>query len=286
VATAEYLAMRAYQYSRRLGGRLSGRRDRWRGVRILGYHRLSEANEPLSVSPAAFKRQMEMLLESSVKPISLDRALELLGSEIDDRYVCVTFDDGYVDNIEHGEPVLRALEIPATIFLPTAIIDRRARYFWVDQPPPALTWEQIQRVSQEGLISFQSHGDSHAWLPELSESDVLREFIESKALIERHAGLPVNSIAFPGGLYGAREQRLLRQAGYRAGLTTDHGVNTAVQDLTSLRRTLIYSGDSSSDFAAKLSGLLDGPARMRNLLYKRFGPSRRSPAPRAADSES
>jgi peptidoglycan/xylan/chitin deacetylase (PgdA/CDA1 family) len=247
----------------------------------LGYHRLAEANEPLSVSPAAFKRQMEMLLESSVKPISLDRALELLGSEIDDRYVCVTFDDGYVDNIEHGEPVLRALQIPATIFLPTAIIDRRAGYFWVDPPPPALSWAEIHRVSQQGLISFQSHSDSHAWLPELSESDVLREFIESKALIERHTGSSVNSLAFPGGLYGPREQRLLRRAGYRAGLTTDHGVNTAAQDLTALRRTLIYSGDRSSDFAAKLSGLLDGPARMRRLLYGRMGPSGRKPAPQA-----
>ena len=212
-------------------------------------------------------------------PLSLDRALELLVSDIDDRYVCVTFDDGYLDNVEHGEPVLRALGIPATIFLPTGIIDRRVGYFWFDPPPPALSWGQIVRVSREGVIRFQSHGDTHAWLPELSDADALREFTASKALIERHTGSAVTSIAFPGGLYGQREQRLVRQVGYRAGLTTGPGVNRGGQDPTALKRTLIYSGDGPSDFAAKLSGLLDRPARLRNLLYDRFGPSRHSPAP-------
>jgi peptidoglycan/xylan/chitin deacetylase (PgdA/CDA1 family) len=277
-----YLAMRAYHRWRLLNGRLRGRRDRWRGVRILGYHRLSDANESLSVSPAAFRRQMEIVLESGANPISLDRALDLLGPEIADRYVCVTFDDGYLDNVEQGEPVLRSLGIPATIFLPTGIIDRRVGYFWFDRPAPALSWEQISRISREGVIRFQSHGDTHAWLPELSDADALREFAESKALIERHTGSAVTSIAFPGGLYGQREQRLVREVGYRAGLTTDPGVNTGAEDPTALKRTLIYSGDSPSDFAAKLSGLLDGPARLRELLYHRFGPSRHTPAPHRA----
>jgi peptidoglycan/xylan/chitin deacetylase (PgdA/CDA1 family) len=271
--------MRAYYRWRLLGGLLRRRRNRWRGVRILGYHRLAEPTEVLSVSPAAFRRQMEMALESGVKPVGLDRALELLGTEIDDRYLCVTFDDGYLDNVEHGEPVLRELGIPATIFLPTGVIDRRVGYFWYEQPPAALSWEQVARLAREGVIGFQSHTDSHPWLPELADDEVRRELSDSKALIEQHTGSVVSSIAFPGGLYGPREQRLLRETGYLAGVTTDHGVNTRTQDRTALKRTLIYSGDAPSDFAAKLSGLLDGPARLRNLLYRRFGPSRRSPAP-------
>lgn len=279
MASAGYLAMRAYHHWRRLGGLLRGRRNRWSGVRILGYHRLADADEPLSVAPVAFREQMELLLEAGVSPVSLDRALDLLGSEIGNRYVCVTFDDGYRDNVEQGEPVLRELGIPATIFLPTGIVDRRTSYFWYRQPPPALTWEEIARVAREGVIRFQSHGDTHVWLPQLSDADVLHELTLSKTLIERHTGSAVTSIAFPGGLYGPREQRLLEESGYRAGVTTDPGVNPGGQDLTALKRTLIYSDDGLSDFAAKLSGLLDGPARLRNLLYARYGPSRHSPAP-------
>lgn len=276
--------MRAYHHWRLLGGRLRGGRDRWRGVRILGYHRLGEAREPLSVSPALFERQMEMVLESGARPITLDRALEMLASEVDERFVSVTFDDGYLDNVEHGEPILRAFGIPATIFLPTAIIDRRLDYFWLEPPPAALTWQRIREAAGRGLIAFQSHGDTHSWLPGLSDADVLYELTESKARIERHTGSVVNTIAFPGGLYGLREQHLLRQAGYRAGVTTDRGVNTGAQNLTALKRTLIYAEDRPSDFAAKLSGLLDRPSRLRNLLYNRFGPSHRTPAPQESIS--
>lgn len=279
VASAGYVAMRAYHHWRLLGGRLRGRRDRWRGVRILGYHRLCDADDSLSVAPEAFRRQMEMVVRSAATPVGLDRALELIRGEIDDRYVAVTFDDGYVDNVEVGEPILRELGIPATIFLPTAIIDRRADYFWYGSPPEALGWDDIRRVAGEGLITFASHTLTHRWLPQLSDEEVLRELRESKSAIEEHTGSEVSSIAYPGGLYGPREQRLLAEAGYRAGVSTDPGVNVGWQDPTALKRTLIYSGDSDSDFAAKFSGLLDGPAYLRNLLYARYGPSRHTPAP-------
>jgi peptidoglycan/xylan/chitin deacetylase (PgdA/CDA1 family) len=279
MTSASYLAMRAYHRWRLLGGLLRGRRNRWRGVRILGYHRLAESGGSLSVSPAAFRRQMEMVLESGATPVSLSHALELIGGGVDGQFVAVTFDDGYLDNVEHGEPVLRALAIPATIFLPTAIIERRASYFWYDEPPVPLRWDQIERVHADGLIRFESHTATHRWLPQLSDAEVLSEFTDSKTAIEQHTGSKVTSLAFPGGLYGPREQRLLVQAGYRAGLTTSHGVNGDGQDLTALRRTLIYSGDGPSDFAAKLSGLLDGPARMRTLLYHRLGPARNALAP-------
>ncbi len=279
MASAEHLAMRAYQRWRALGGRLRGRHDRWRGVRILGYHRLSDAREPLSVSPAAFRRQMEIVAGSGVTPISLERAVELLRHEVDGRYLCVTFDDGYLDNLEHGEPVLRELGIPATIFLPTGIIDGSESYFWYDAQPPAVSWRQVTETSSDGVLRFESHTVTHRWLPDLRDGDVVREFADSKAAIEQRTGRPVTAIAFPGGLYGSREQRLVREAGYQAGITTDPGVNESGQDPTALKRTLIYSSDTVGDFEAKLSGLLDGPAHLRNILYSRLGPSRRTRAP-------
>ena len=95
-----YVAARAYQRARLARPRLSP--PAWNGVRILGYHRIAAAPDALAVSPARFREQMRAVAESGAQPVRLDRALDLLRGPVHGRYVCVTFDDGYRDNLARG----------------------------------------------------------------------------------------------------------------------------------------------------------------------------------------
>jgi len=279
MSNASYLLARgAYRRSRLWAALARGRNRRWDGVRILGYHRLADPVEPLSVAPEEFRAQMELVRASGATPIRLDRALELLSTPVSGRYVCVTFDDGYRDNIELGEPILRELEIPATIFLPTAMVDGRASYSWYDEPPPALSWDEVRDVARAGLIDFQSHTVSHPWLTDVTADEALRELRESKEEIERRVGSSVTSVAFPAGRYGPRDLELVREAGYQAGVSTDRGLNRGGEEPWALRRTLVYSYDSRSDFQAKLLGIDDGPSPARRLLDRLGMPYRPSDA--------
>lgn len=262
--------MRIQQRARLRWARRRRADDGWNGVRILGYHRVSDSPHVLSVAPAAFRRQMEHLRASPATPIGLEQALDLLGSEVSGRYVCVTFDDGYRDNLENAVPVLRELEIPATIFVPTAVIDGDAAYDWFEDPPPALTWEEIDGLVGEGLVDVQAHSRTHRHLPALADDQARMEIVGAKQDLERHVPYPVTSFCFPAGLYGAREVALVREAGYRAGLTTDPGVNRGGAPLETLKRTLIYWDDEPDGFEAKYAGLLDKPPLLRSLLYARL----------------
>jgi peptidoglycan/xylan/chitin deacetylase (PgdA/CDA1 family) len=261
-----YLAARAYQRARLQRPRL--RAPEWNGVRILGYHRIADAHDSLSVSPERFRRQMHAIAEGDAQPIRLDHALDLLRAPVEGRYVCVTFDDGYRDNLEAAAPVLEELGIPATIYVPSRIIDGELPFHWYDDPPPALSWDEVGELVARGTVDVQSHTLTHPLLTQVDDARAYHEIVDSKAEIEAHVPYRLTSFCYPAGLYGSREVELARRAGYAAAVTTKPGVNAGGGELLELRRTLVYGADDQRAFDGKLSGLLDGEPAIRRALHR------------------
>ncbi len=88
----------------------------------------------LRVDVDSFKHQMQ-IIESQAHPISLSEMVERIegGIKADALYVAVTFDDGYADNLSLAYPILRELNIPATIFASTAYVDNPSIIPWWDE---------------------------------------------------------------------------------------------------------------------------------------------------------
>jgi glycosyltransferase involved in cell wall biosynthesis/peptidoglycan/xylan/chitin deacetylase (PgdA/CDA1 family) len=262
-----YVAARTYQRARLVRPRLSP--PSWNGVRILGYHRIAAAPDSLAVSPARFREQMRAVAESGAQPVRLDHALELLRRPVQGRYVCVTFDDGYRDNLVEAAPVLAEYGIPATIYVPSRIIDGDVPFHWYEKSPPALSWDEIRELVSGGLVDVQSHTRTHPLLPQVDDERSHEEIAVSKREIEQHVPYEVTSFCYPAGLYGAREVEFVREAGYAAAVTTNPGVNTGGGELLELRRTLVYGADDMRVFRGKLDGLLDGETVLRRALHAR-----------------
>ena len=112
-----------------------------RGARsiVLLYHRVAdETSDPygLCVSPKDFEAQLQVVL-SEGRPMALtDLATVLRTGSLPDRGICVTFDDGYLDTVEHAEPLLRRYGVPATVFVTTGAGGRN-REFW---------WDELERI--------------------------------------------------------------------------------------------------------------------------------------------
>jgi peptidoglycan/xylan/chitin deacetylase (PgdA/CDA1 family) len=104
-------------------------------VLMLAYHRVvadiaraeREAIHGLVVSAETFERHLRIVREDA-DVLTLDEAAEVLrGNRRASRTAAViTFDDGYRDVYEHAWPVLKRLGIPATVYLPTALISGAA----------------------------------------------------------------------------------------------------------------------------------------------------------------
>jgi peptidoglycan/xylan/chitin deacetylase (PgdA/CDA1 family) len=241
----------------------------WSGVRILGYHRVLPEPDPLRVTPANFRAQLEWTLEQGIRPLRLDGAVELLADPVDGRRFCVTFDDAYHDNLDYALPILEDLAVPATIFAPTAIVDRLATYSWYRKPPAPLSWDEIVDIVGRGLVDVQAHTRTHRALTRLSDEDAREEIVVAKRELEARLPYEVTSMAYPAGLYGTREVQLVREAGYRAALTTASGLNRGGEPLETLARTMIMAGDTLEDFRAKLDGLLDEQTWLERLVRER-----------------
>jgi peptidoglycan/xylan/chitin deacetylase (PgdA/CDA1 family) len=131
-------------------------------VLILVYHRVtSTQSDPwhLAVTPHHFVEQLTILRRYS-NPITLQRLSQvlLLGGNLPDRSVIVTFDDGYADNLHEAKPALECHNIPATVFLTTGYIGSNHE-FW---------WDELERVLlQPGMVPkalrLDINGSMYRW---------------------------------------------------------------------------------------------------------------------------
>jgi peptidoglycan/xylan/chitin deacetylase (PgdA/CDA1 family) len=106
------------------GWRLLGPRVRPAGVIVLMYHRIVDRDRTLEGLPVeTFGAQMRWLREHC-DPIAPEAIVERAQDPGRGRpAVLVTFDDGYRDYHDLAYPVLRALGIPALVFLATSFLD-------------------------------------------------------------------------------------------------------------------------------------------------------------------
>jgi peptidoglycan/xylan/chitin deacetylase (PgdA/CDA1 family) len=252
------------------------------GLRILFYHRVSDDDDALAVSPRRFRQQMELLAAESYEVIDLASAVDLLDRGLSPpRVVALNFDDGFRDVAENALPVLERLGFRATVFLPTGVIDGTASFAWYERQPPLLGWDEVVELDRAGTLSFEAHTVTHPNLLLLHDPASRYEIAQSKLDLETKLGRPVEAFCYPAGLFGERERRFVAESGFRAAVSCEPGVNLPGEDLLTLRRRQIDPADRRLDFRAKVGGGHDTPLPLRGL-YRRVrygeGAPLRSPA--------
>jgi peptidoglycan/xylan/chitin deacetylase (PgdA/CDA1 family) len=93
---------------------------------ILIYHRVLSRQDPLNadeITEPTFDWHMS-ILSKYFNTLPLGSAIQLLQrQQLPSRSVCVTFDDGYADNVTNALPILLKWKIPATFFIATGFLN-------------------------------------------------------------------------------------------------------------------------------------------------------------------
>ena len=103
-----------------------------------------------------------------------------------------------------------------------------------------MNWDEVQEMTDSGLISFGAHTASHALLDQLPIDKAGVEIQKSKKQIEKRIKKQVNFFAFPNGNYNKKVLAILRDTQFAAAVTTMRGYINISSHLLELPRISIH----------------------------------------------
>lgn len=229
-------------------------------IPILMYHNVAEVPDALHpdgrclyVTPAAFAAQMRLLDRLRWRGVSMGDAMPYLRGQKHGRVVAITFDDGYLDNLEHAMPVLRRHGFGATCYVVNGCIGRHnlwdASRLGVEKP--MMTLDQLHAWRLGGM-EIGAHTRNHVHLTQCDDAQLHDEIVGGKAELENLLGFEVQQFCYPFGDADARVAKVARDAGYLASPTVKRGRARRGMDLFMLPRVAIDNVDSLAKFALRV----------------------------------
>ncbi|HEY5525221.1 MAG TPA: polysaccharide deacetylase family protein [Clostridium sp.] len=216
------------------------------GVTVLYYHAVAPAHpgEELYVSPTQLKEQLQLIKSLGYTSLTMAEVNDYIKNNkaIPEKSILITFDDGYTDNYTNAFPILKELDMKATIFVITSATDKDNFY---------VSSAQIKEMSDYG-IDIESHTVNHVHLNTLSYEKQLEELKNSKSKIESITKKDVLSVAYPYGDYNDDTKKATIAAGYSIAFTTDAGLADRTDNPVALNRIYVNSLNSLDVFKDKL----------------------------------
>jgi len=222
------------------------------GFPILCYHKIEPVPagariRGLYLEPSLFRRQIQELSGAGF-------SFSLPGSHTPSQSVAVTFDDGFLSNLEAAVPVMK--EIGA----------RAINYLVADRIGKTSDWETAEGGEARSLMDeaqvrdwlsagnwIGAHTCTHPRLSKIPRDRAREEIFSSKRMLEDRFGQPIEHFAYPFGDYDDAVVEMVREAGFKTACTMDRGVNDRNTDPFRLKRwTARYPTRTLSAFLKKL----------------------------------
>ncbi len=227
-----------------------------RGVPVLLYHAFSETDdsERFIVPKRSFARQMRLLSLLRYRVTRLEDLALMLDEnrELPRRSVAISIDDGYRDNLEIADEILRRHGFPATVFLVSARLG--AGNSWDRDGElagrPLMSLAEVKHM-RDGGIGVGAHTRTHVSLPDTPAGAIETETKGSRDDLERALGMDISLLAYPYGRYDARTVGIVAN-GFRGACTTHARKVGFGDDPLLIPRIEIEGQDSILRFVRKL----------------------------------
>lgn len=146
-------------------------------IPIIYYHSVAPSKHPtwskryLTLELKFFEEHLKYFTRHGYKCMLLK---EIFNLNPKDKIVCLTFDDGYLDNFIYVYPLLKKYKAKATIFINPVFVDKQNTIrktledYWNNKANLRelnqwgfLSWDEMRLMEKSGLIDIQSHTLTH-----------------------------------------------------------------------------------------------------------------------------
>jgi peptidoglycan/xylan/chitin deacetylase (PgdA/CDA1 family) len=242
--------------------------DRWT---ILTYHRIIEHEDAdpyrsgMSVRADRFRAQLEYVATHfDVRTVDEAAVLFYAGRAGPKPLLSISFDDGYLDNLELAAPILSSVGLPASFYITAGGLDAPVPFWWDRVTHAVRTGTRREPI---GSTELGLPGPEHRWsTAPLARGDLMRELVAAiwqlpeaevePAVARIHAAL--GGDAAPGPTLPARMDRdsvrALHALGFEIGAHSVNHVNLCLREDDALRMEL-------ADSRRELESTLGAPVR-------------------------
>jgi peptidoglycan/xylan/chitin deacetylase (PgdA/CDA1 family) len=150
-----------------------------------------QPNRLLEVAPAFLEDVLKGLRRANIDLVSLDEMhRRLTECDFRRRFMCLTFDDGYRDNLQYALPVLRKYDAPFALYIPTSFPDRTGELWWLTLEAVIARHTRIALVMNgedrrydcdSAQAKYELYEHVYWWLRSLESEDDLRAAVRDLA---------------------------------------------------------------------------------------------------------
>lgn len=233
-------------------------------IPVVMYHRVikdkSESGvHGIYVTTEQFEKHLKYLKENNYQTITFK---DLTNNKYKQRFnkgnkfVILTFDDGYEDNYTYAYPLLKKYGFKSVIFLVSNLNYNKWDVDSKQNPEKQfdlMNFDMIKEMEEYG-IEFGGHTKTHPKLSAIPLDKAATEILESKSILEKKLGHKLVSFAYPYGLLNDQVKDIVANSGYEFAVATDSGDICFSEDLFKIRRIGIFSTNSLFTFKRKVSG--------------------------------
>lgn len=234
-------------------------------VPVIMYHRVIEGREEekgvhgTHIEAYIFEEHMKYLKDKGYQTVTFE---DLKNGKYRDRFnkgnkwVILTFDDGYKDNYEVAYPILKKYNFKAVIYLLGDLMYNKWDVENPDNPEKKFHLMEDREIleMQEYGIEFGGHSMTHSKMSKLDIRTATDEINLSKKLLEKKLGRKLNCFAYPYGDRNEAVRKAVKEAGYEFAVATDNGDISFQEDLYDIRRIAIFPTNKKFSFMRKVSG--------------------------------